>query len=250
MLWLYDDKIRETFFLRQHGYPTPRTWVFFDGAAAKAFAAQASYPLVAKSHCGASSGGVQLIQSPAAALQLLDKVFRKAGIWEDIVENYYTLPRLRKGSLLVQLQQRYRDSWPRYAYFQEFLHIEKDWRVTTLGPDLLSVFARRNRPEDFRASGSGIWEKVAAADLPVEACDLALRISQESGFTCMTYDFMQKDGHWVIGEISYAFLLNAVYTDTLFRKTPGGYVQADPCPVGEMHLRAMLAQGAEVVHAG
>lgn len=67
MLWLYDDKIRETFFLRKHGYPVPRTWVFFDEPAARAFATQASYPLVAKSHCGASAGGVVLFQSARQA---------------------------------------------------------------------------------------------------------------------------------------------------------------------------------------
>ncbi|NTV73865.1 MAG: hypothetical protein HGA66_06620 [Holophaga sp.] len=246
MLWHYDDKIRETFFLRKNGHPTPRTWVFFDAQEARDFAAGATYPLVAKSHCGASAGGVQLLASPREARRLLDRIFRESGLWGDIVENYYTLPRLRKGDLIVSLKARYSDSWPRYAYFQEFIPIDKDWRITTLGPDLVSAFARKNRPGDFRASGSGIWEKVEPENLPSAACDLALRISNEAGFTSMTYDFMKSGDRWIIGEFSYAFLLNNVYCDTLFRKSEGGYEKADPIPIGEMHLRATLGAPAGV----
>lgn len=250
MLWLYDDKLRETFFLRQHDYPTPRTWTFFDERAARDFAEQTSYPLVVKTHCGASSGGVELLNSPKEALRLLDGIFRKQGLWGDILEKYYYLPRLAKGNILVQLSSRYRGSRPHYAYFQEFLHIDRDWRITTLGKDLVSVFSRKNRPEDFRASGSGIWEKVEVSDVPTEACDLALRISNTHRFTSMTYDFMKHGERWVIGELSYAFMLNAVYTDTLFKREAAGFVHVDPIPIGVMHLQAVMNQMAEVADAG
>ncbi len=246
MLWLYDDKIRETFFLRQHGYPAPRTWVFFNEDSARKFAAQAPYPMVSKSHCGASSGGVELLKSPRGALRLMERVFPKHGLWKDILENYYYLPRLAKGDILLQLQSRYRNARPRYAYFQEFIHIDRDWRITTLGKDLVSVFTRKNRPDDFRASGSGIWETVDVKDVPIEACDLALHISNEHRFTSMTYDFMKDGGRWVIGEISYAFMLNAVYSDTLFRREQGEYIRTSPIPIGEMHLRAVMDLEAEV----
>jgi glutathione synthase/RimK-type ligase-like ATP-grasp enzyme len=249
MLWLYDDKVRETFFLRRHGYPTPRTWVFFDQASAAAFVAGATYPLVAKSHCGAGSGGVVLLGSASEAEHLLGRMFRKPSLWAELLENYYYIPRLAKGDLLVQLSSRYRNAWPQYVYFQEFLTIDRDWRITTLGHDLVSVFARKNRPDDFRASGSGIWERVGVEELPREACDLALAISNAHGFTSMTYDFMWDGQRWVIGELSYAFVLNAVYTDTLFRREGAAYVQAAATPIGEMHLRAMLDQTAEVGHA-
>lgn len=250
MLWLYDDKIRETFFLRQQNYPTPRTWVFFDERSAREFAAQASYPMVVKTHCGASSSGVELLESPRRAMHLLDGIFRKQGLWGNILAKYYYIPRLAKGDLLLQLSARYRNAWPRYAYFQEFLQIDRDWRITTLGQDLVSVFTRKNRPEDFRASGSGIWEKVDASDVPSEACDLALHISNKYQFTSMTYDFMKNGERWVIGELSYAFVLNAVYTETLFKREQAGFVRVDPIPIGEMHLQAVMNQMAGVVDAG
>jgi glutathione synthase/RimK-type ligase-like ATP-grasp enzyme len=34
MLWLFDDKVRETLFMRQQGYPMPSTFVSFDEAEA------------------------------------------------------------------------------------------------------------------------------------------------------------------------------------------------------------------------
>lgn len=240
MLWLYDDKIRETFFLRQHGYPTPRTWVFFDESEARHFVRVARYPLVAKSHTGAGAGGVELIATRATAEAMLDRIWRPETIWDKAAVKYYYQPRLRKGDVLLERRFRYRDCCPRYIYLQEFVETEYDWRLTTLGRDLISVFVRRNRPGDFRASGSGLWDKVDERELPGEACDLALRISNRHGFSCMTFDFMRGDRGWVIGELSYTFVLNDIYTTTLFRRQNGGYRWTEPIPIGVMHLRAVL----------
>lgn len=240
MLWLFDDKIRETFFLRQYHYPTPATSVFFDQGAARAYADKAEYPLIVKSHCGASSVGVMMLRSRREAHRLLDRIFKADSIWTRILARCYTTPRLKKGDLLLSLNHHYRNSRPHYAYFQQFIHTDCDWRITTLGKNVVSVFMRKNRPGDFRASGSGLWEKVEPSEVPAEACDLALRISNTHGFTSMTYDFMQSAGSWVIGEFSYSFLLNQIYTDTLFCRRPDGYVRCAPIPIGVMHLSALL----------
>jgi hypothetical protein len=240
MLWLFDDKIRESFFFQIHGYPLAKTEIFFDGEAAREFLAKTAYPIVTKSHCGASSSGVALLRTPEEARRLVDRIFQPMTFWDKVLAKFFYIPRLERGDLLLQLQYRYRRSCPQYAYFQEFIHTDCDWRITTLGKDLVSVFVRRNRPNDFRASGGGLWEKVEEPNLPVEACDLALRISHEQGFISMTYDFMRAEDHWVIGEISYSFVLNQIYCDTLFRREQGSYHRAEPIPVGVMHLTALL----------
>ncbi len=240
MLWFFDDKIRESLFFRQNRYPTPKTSIFFDETAARQYAENAEYPIVVKSHCGAGSSGVSLLRTPTEARRLLDRIFRQNSLWGRMVARFYTTPRLKRGDLLLALRHHFRDSWPRYAYFQEFVHTDCDWRITTLGPNLVSVFVRRNRPKDFRASGSGLWEKVTLEDLPTDACDLALHISNTHGFTSMTYDFMRHRGNWVIGEMSYSFLLNDVYTETLFLRDSNGYRTSEPIPVGVMHLCALL----------
>lgn len=188
---------------------------------------------------GASSSGVKLLRSPKEAEYLLDRVFAKRSLFDRVMEKYYYIPRLSKGDFLLGRRYRYRNYCPRYAYFQEFILTEGDWRITTLGHDLVSVFVRRNRPLDFRASGSGLWEKVTEDSLPGEACDLALAISNRHGFTSMTYDFMQGSQGWVIGEISFAFVLNQIYCDTLFCRTGDSFTAEGPIPIGVMHLNAI-----------
>lgn len=239
MLWLYDDKIRETYFLRQHGYPTPHTFVTFDEKEARTYAVQATYPLVAKTHMGASSSGVMLLRSEREAELLLSQIFAKQTIWNKAMVKYFYRPRIAKGDFLLLMRYRFRNNFPRYAYFQEFMISDGDWRITTLGPDLVSVFMRRNRPGDFRASGSGLWEMVMKEQLPKEACDLALHISNCHGFTSMTYDFMLGPQGWVIGELSYTFLLNRVYCGTLYRRSGNNYDPVTAIPIGVMHLKAL-----------
>jgi glutathione synthase/RimK-type ligase-like ATP-grasp enzyme len=239
MLWLYDDKIRETFFMRRHRHPMPGTFVSFDGHAARAFAEQATYPLIAKTHSGAAASGVVKLGRKEEAFKLLKGVFREQSIVETALVKYWFQPRLAKGNFLLERYFRFRDYCPRYAYFQEFITTDADWRITTMGRDLISIFVRRNRPHDFRASGSGIWERVELDQLPVEACDLALEISNRHGFTSMAYDVMKGPKGWVIGEISMTFILNDVYCTTLYRKTATGYEKVDPIPIGVMHLNAL-----------
>jgi glutathione synthase/RimK-type ligase-like ATP-grasp enzyme len=242
MLWLYDDKIRETYFLRQHGYPMPETFVTFDEQEALDFARTARYPLVAKTHMGAASCGVMLVHSPREAERLVNRVFAPQSVWDKAMVKFYFEPLLARGNFLAARRFRFRDVCPRYAYFQEFLPGGGDWRITTFGSDLISCFVRRNRPGDFRASGGGLFEKLEEKDLPTEACDLALRISDRHGFTSMAYDFMQSPTGWVIGEISYTFALNPIYTQTLFRRVGGVYRKTSPVPICVMHLEAMREQ--------
>lgn len=242
MLWLYDDKIRETYFLRQHGYPMPNTTVTFDEPEAREFVRLARYPLVAKTHMGAASRGVTLIRSRRDADILVSQVFAPQSIWDKALVKFYLQPRMAHGDFLAARRFSYRDVCPRYLYFQEFVPMEGDWRITTLGPDLVSCFVRRNRPGDFRASGSGRFEKLDEKDLPVEACDLALHISNRHGFTSMAYDFMPAPNGWLIGEMSYTFALNPIYTETLFRRVGGAYRKASPIPICQMHLEAMREQ--------
>jgi glutathione synthase/RimK-type ligase-like ATP-grasp enzyme len=240
MLWLYDDKIRESFFLRQHGHPTPDTFISFSPEEARNFLEAAAYPLVAKTHMGASSSGVILLRDRTQAFDLLKGIFREPTLLEKVKEKYYFLPRMAKGDFLLARKYRFVDACPRYLYAQAFIETDFDWRITTLGKDLLSVFVRKNRPGDFRASGSGRWEMVEPENLPVEACDLALAISNRHGFTSMAYDFMLGPKGWVIGEISMTFMLNEVYTRTLFRRSAQGYQKQGSIPIGVMHLAAVM----------
>ena len=77
-----------------------------------------------------------------------------------------------------------------------------DYRINVIG-DRVMGFQRLNREGDFRASGSG--KIVYPSDLDQELVKLAYRISQENGFESMAYDFVKKEGQWVVLEMSYAY---------------------------------------------
>jgi hypothetical protein len=134
----------------------------------------------------------------------------------------------------------YKDKIFRYVYYQEYIKSDGDIRITTMGNNIVSVFKRCNRKNDFRASGSGIWEMVDIDNLPIQACDIALEISKKLNFSIMAYDFIKKDNNWLILEISYSFLLNDVYTNTLFEKKNSSYYKIEPVPVGVLHIQSIL----------
>lgn len=235
---LYDNKILQSYLFDMNRIPTPATFVSFHEGEARDFVRTASYPLVAKTSNGASSTGVRLLRSATEGHAFVRQAFR-SGLLPPlvcrIVRKVGTILRRpdlsRYGQVITTLK---------YVYLQEYIPSEGDVRITTFGEDTVSAFRRLNRPKDFRASGSGRWERLTPETLPADACDLAMRVSREQGFPVMTYDFLQREKEWLISEISYGFLFNRIYTDTLFRKKNGEFRKIDPVPLGHLHLHACL----------
>lgn len=88
---------------------------------------------------------------------------------------------------------------------QEFCpHNDGDLRVVVIGNRVMG-YRRKNRPGDFRASGSGLREY--PKDLDIECVQLAHWISAENGFESMAYDFVRDaQGRWVVLELSYTYV--------------------------------------------
>jgi hypothetical protein len=107
------------------------------------------------------------------------------------------------GSAGVSLIDTGNTTYPFVA--QEFcMKNEGDIRIMVIG-DRIFGFARKNRKNDFRASGSGMIEYIE--ELPMECVKLAYQVSHECGFVCMAYDFIKNNsGKHVIAEISYTFV--------------------------------------------
>ena len=79
---------------------------------------------------------------------------------------------------------------------------DSDYRLNVIGNRVMG-FRRLNRDGDFRASGSG--KILYPSDFDGELVQLAYRISRANGFDSMAYDFVKKDGRWVVLELSYAY---------------------------------------------
>lgn len=232
--WHYDDKIAQSVLLSALEIPIPKTWVWWRKTDALAWCDETDYPVVAKLSVGASSQNVCMIRNGAEAKAYVERCFSGSGI--------LFVPPLPQGRML-RLRRRLGNAVKRagpaaaYAFanrfpdlpdstfwmpqkncalFQEFLPgNEFDTRVTVIG-DRAFAFRRFNRPNDFRASGSGnLQHDPSAVDL--RCVSAAFAAAQRLKSQSMAFDFLFRgEGQEpVVVEVSYC------YADWAVERCPG-----------------------------
>jgi glutathione synthase/RimK-type ligase-like ATP-grasp enzyme len=224
--WHFDDKVAQKYLLEAIGAPLIPTWVFTNKVDALRWIDGATWPKVFKLRCGAGSTNVRLLSSRSQAVALCRQAFGRgfpavAGYLTDMQtrvrktknahEFWQRLARTPRTLLNYMLVRRQMPRQRGYLYFQEFLPGNAfDTRVTIIG-DRAFGFMRPNRPNDFRASGSGslVYEPGKIDPRCVEiAFNVANRISTQS----LAFDFLFNSEHEpMIGEISYCYMSSAVY---------------------------------------
>ena len=230
--WHYDDKIAQYYIMQAAGIPTPQTWIFWDKNTALNWAKNTKYPKVFKLSAGAGSSNVLKVSSKTEAFALIDKMFGR-GIFPMTMNEYMPriiprnlrqlqamLFRIKQGLLygLTALYPPLPSSWWQpekdYIYFQEFIADNAyDTRITIIG-DRAFGYRRFNRPNDFRASGSGNFD-VEPTKIDLNCVKLAFNISNKLKFQSMAYDFIFQDNKPILIEISYTFV------DWMLEKCPG-----------------------------
>lgn len=232
--WHYDDKIAQAYLLEALGVPQPQTWVFWKKAEALDWCGQAAYPVVAKLAVGAGSENVRLLRDAGQVRRYVARCFSGSGI---VVRP--SLPAglgARSWARLKRAAKRGVQAFPyvfcnrfpsmpdrtywmpqkNYALFQEFLPgNEFDTRVTVIG-DRAFAFRRLNRPNDFRASGSGRIEHDPAA-IDMRCVQAAFAAARKLRSQSMAFDFLFRGEQRepVVGEISYC------YADWAIERCPG-----------------------------
>lgn len=91
------------------------------------------------------------------------------------------------------------------------------------------VFGSRRlvRPGDFRASGSGLRERLD--ELDPELVTLTRSLANRLGMPSLAFDWIRHpDGHWVVTEISYTYNLPGIVADCDHYVTAAGRVEARP----------------------
>jgi glutathione synthase/RimK-type ligase-like ATP-grasp enzyme len=195
-MWHFEDKVAQHYLLQAARIPEPETWVFWNSAHAEEFCSSAKYPLVFKLSYGFRSSSVRMLRDRSEAQVAIDSMFGR-----------HTGKREIHGG---------------YLYLQEFLPDNAfDTRVTVIGRRAFA-FRRFNRPNDFRASGSGLidWnaEKIDEATIRL-AFDAANKLDTQS----IAIDGLRKGNQRVVGEISYTYASWAV------RDCPGHWkLSGDP----------------------
>ena len=219
--WLYDDKIREYYCLKDLGFPIIDSWIFYDETNAFDFIEDAKYPLVFKLKSGAGSRTVTLLSTVSEARQDVKIMFRK-GVHYDRIMPGTLRQTLKDGGLkhfihkrLGKLKQKiknrkihFQENWSihrNYILFQKFLPKNQyDTRVIVIGNRAVA-FQRFNRPGDFRASGSDSVS-LDHQKIDLRFIEIAFEISKKMGFDSMAYDFLYDEAKRpAIAEISYIF---------------------------------------------
>jgi glutathione synthase/RimK-type ligase-like ATP-grasp enzyme len=215
----FDDKIAQAWMFEAHDLPAPRTRVFFDREEARAFAAEASWPLVLKLATGAGASNVVLVESADEARTWIDVLFGP-GVWSLEKGRGLSLTwgrRIRAAH--HALVRGHASALPRvagwnieggYALFQEFLPDNAcDTRVTVIG-DRAFGFRRLNRTDDFRASGSGNidWDPEGIAEAMVR---LAFGTARAFGSQSLAIDGLWRGDEAIVVEVSYTYASWAVH---------------------------------------
>ena len=208
--WYYDDKIAMHYVLVAANISTPRTWVFWRRADALDFARTAAYPLVLKLAVGRGSDNVRLVRSEFELNEWIELLFDSGltALAKPRVGPREILRRLRP--LLPVALKRLApktsgDMQHHYLLVQEFLPgNEFDTRLTVIGNRAFG-FRRFNRPDDFRASGSGRFDH-DPTKIEEDAVRLAFRTAQRLGLQAVAVDILRHDGAPVLVEIGYDYI--------------------------------------------
>lgn len=216
--WHYDDKVKQTFLLREGGFPVVKSYVFFQKSKAIQFLNSADFPMVFKLKNGSGSFNVRLLKSRDEGLRIASKMFGN-GISQDQIGffgvlktfNYDLVKIVRHYAIFYRNRffQKHRVSmwWKHknYLYLQEFLSgNDFDTRVQITGKRAYA-YIRYNRPDDFRASGSNNWS-LKHENINMEMIRIAFDVSKKFNHQSMAYDFIyDKSGKPVIVEMSYCY---------------------------------------------
>lgn len=198
-IWHFDSKIAQYFLFEYHNIKLPRTFVTFDYSEAIDYVKKCNYPQILKLSSGSASNNVKMLKNQKEAIKELRKHFAKTFFWEKLSHWQY-FDHQMFGSM----------------YLQEFVpNNDSDLRITVIGDRYAFAFWRKNRENDFRASGSGKinYEK----EIPEEPLNYCLEISKKLNFDSMAYDIIFDKNKFLITEISYGYNQDAIY------KAPGYY---------------------------
>lgn len=222
--WHFDNKIKQYYLLKQHGFPIIESYIFWEKDVALRWLKSATMPLVFKLKGGAGSSNVILVESKSNARRLISRMFGKGIKSGRIIDKnnlsvkyFRPYKDLRRfvGNILRRIRGEYEPLFwqvdKNYVLFQRFLPNNLfDTRVSVIGGRAFA-FRRFNREKDFRASGSGnIDYDINKIDL--RSIEIAFNMSHKLNFQSMAYDFLSNEKKdFEVCEVSYTYVDTAVY---------------------------------------
>ncbi|MDX9694234.1 MAG: hypothetical protein RBT49_00430 [Bacteroidales bacterium] len=152
------------------------------------------YPVIIKEPGGAKSKGVYLAHNFTVAKKIVKKISTTSNLKEDIKDWL----RAKKHSGYAR-ESIYRNKF----VIQEFVNgLEYDYKVLIYGKKYY-VLKRNNRPKDFRASGSGLFE--FTEDIPVEILNYAEKLFNYYQVPNLSLDIAFKNNQCYLLEFQAVF---------------------------------------------
>jgi len=225
--WFFDDKVAQKYLLEEIGAPFVPAQIFYDKISARDWIETASFPKVFKLRHGAGSSNVQLARSKQEAFALAGRAFGRG------FQQYRAASSLRDRWMKYRLgltgfndvvkgilRFGYTTDFNRvinrergYVYFQDYIPDKTfDLRVIVIGDKAFGI-KRNTRPNDFRASGSGLVEygREHFSDAIIrQSFDLAKKIKSKA----LSIDYV-CDQRPMIVEINFGF------SSEVYRSCPG-----------------------------
>jgi glutathione synthase/RimK-type ligase-like ATP-grasp enzyme len=179
---IYESKRTLAYFLQINNIPHPATFVFYDSEKAKIFLETCKYPIIFKTHFGASASGVEILKNKRQAQRMVKQLFLK----------YY----LRK----LETERRNMD-WG-YMILQEYIEDVKEYRIIKVGDSWFGYQKWKNESQTF-LSGSGKQKFIKPSEELLEFC---YNIAEKQHFTTMSFDiFENKQGKFLVNELQTWF---------------------------------------------
>jgi glutathione synthase/RimK-type ligase-like ATP-grasp enzyme len=218
--WHFDDKVGQKYLFESLQLPLVETFVFYTKKEALDWVKQVPFPKVFKLKGGAGSVNVGLIKTKKQAIKKINIAFgkgfpaynRRAVLKEKIRKFFIKMDlksfnNLQKSIFRIFIPDKKRNLLPRekgYVYFQEFIPKNNfDVRVNAIGDKCFAVrrFVRKN---DFRASGSGNFDR-APDKIDTSILTTAFKILEKTGAQTLAFDFLTNGQENKVIEISYGF---------------------------------------------
>lgn len=179
---IYESKRTLAHFLAINGIPHPETSVFLDFKSARNFIETSKFPLVFKTHTGASAKGVEILKNKKQALKLARQLFYKY---------YYRKMEIEKRSI----------EWG-YMLLQEYIDDAKEYRIIKVGDSWFGYQKWKSQNQVF-LSGSGFQKMINPSEDILNFCyDIAFNYH----FTTMCFDiFENKQGEFLVNELQTWF---------------------------------------------
>lgn len=217
--WHFDDKLGQKYLLEAIGAPLAPTWVFYEKNKALDWIKTEKFPKVFKLRGGAGSSNVKLVHTSLQAERFVRKAFGRGfssyDKLSDLKERIRKLNRSKSTriELLKSIRRLFfstlfaRTIGPQkgYVLFQEFMPNNSfDVRVVTIGEKAFAI-KRMVRPNDFRASGSGmiLYDK---EEIDERCLQIAFNTTEKLKAQCIAYDFVfDTESKPLIVEINYGY---------------------------------------------